>query len=119
MDDTTKNSLGVTNSYPHNGKLMHDYIAKYGVNRAELARKMNVSTTSVYQYAGSPSLQLSILWKASLALNHNFLAELGEKLPVDYITNREAEQKQQIDELQKELEKLKFELSIYKNIVGK
>jgi hypothetical protein len=54
-----------------------------------------------------------------LALNHNFLAELGEKLPVDHITNREAGQRQQIDELQKELEKLKFELSIYKNIVGK
>jgi len=80
---------------------------------------MNVSSTTVYQYAKSPSLQLSILWNASLALNHNFLAELGEKLPVDYITNRETEQRQQIDELQKEIEKLKFELSIYKNIVGK
>ena len=115
----TNDTTPVSDSYPHNGKLLQNYIKKNGVNRAAMARKMNVSNTTVYQYAESSSLQLSVLWKASLALNHNFVAELGELLPVEYITNREAEQRQQIDELQKELEKLKFELSIYKNIVGK
>ena len=104
---------------PHNGKLLADYIQNNRINRAELARKLNKSNTSVYQYAESPSLQMNILWKTSLALNYNFLAELGELLPVNYITVREKELQKQVETLQRELEKLNIELGAYKNIVGK
>lgn len=104
---------------PHNGKTLENYVLSSGINRAELARKMNVSNTSVYQYAESPSLQMSILWKASLALNHNFVAQLGEILPIGYLTKREKELENQVADLQKEMEKLNIELSVYKSIVGK
>jgi len=126
----TEDSIKVSDSYPHNGKFLQDYIKKNGVNRAEMARKMNVSNSTVYQYAESPTLQLSVLWKASLALNHNFLAELGELLPVEHSTKREAELEKRIKELEieleiktsiyeKQIERLNVELSGYKNTMGK
>lgn len=108
-----------TNAFPHNGNMLRGYFKLHSVNKAELARRISVAGSTVQQYLDSQSLQLGILWKISLALKHNFVAELGEKLQVDYKTQRETELEQQIEDLQSELEKTKFELSIYKNIVGK
>jgi len=119
MDIRKKHKLQSTNPYPHNGNMLKEYFTKHAVNCAEIARQMGVSGSSVFQYFESQSLQLGILWKASLALNHNFVAELGEKLSIDYVTAREAALQNQVATLETELEKLKFELSIYKNIVGK
>ena len=111
--DETKNNM------PHNGKLLTDYLLKNDINRAGLARKMNVSNTSVYQYAGSPSLQMSILWKASIALNHNFVAELGELLPVKHKTGNEIQLEEEIKALEAQMEKLNLELSVYKDVISK
>lgn len=111
--DETKNNM------PHNGKLLTDYLLKNDINRAGLARKMNVSNTSVYQYAGSPSLQMSILWKASIALNHNFVAELGELLPVKHKSGNEIQLEEKIKALEAQLEKLNLELSVYKDVISK
>ena len=111
--DETKNNM------PHNGKLLTDYLLKNDINRAGLARKMNVSNTSVYQYAGSPSLQMSILWKASIALNHNFVAELGELLPVKHKTGNEIQLEEKIKALESRIEKLNLELSVYKDVISK
>ena len=112
-DDETKNNM------PHNGKFLTDYVLKNDINRAALARKMNVSNTSVYQYAVSPSLQMSILWKASIALNHNFVAELGELLPVEHISGKEIQLEEKIKALEAQLEKLNLELSVYKDVISK
>ena len=112
-DDETKNNM------PHNGKFLTDYVLKNDINRAALARKMNVSNTSVYQYAVSPSLQMSILWKASIALNHNFVAELGELLPVKHKTGNEIQLEEEIKALEAQLEKLNLELSVYKDVISK
>lgn len=117
MRNTMKDSAGENVTFPHNGKLVENYVLKNGINRAELARKMNMATTSVYNYAGSASLQLGILWKISVAIKHNFIAELGEMMPVEFVSNREKEIQQQLEDLQKEFEKQNMELSIYKKIV--
>lgn len=112
----TEDLIKVSDSYPHNGKFLQSYIKMNGVNRAELARKLNVSNTTVYQYAESSSLQLSVLWKASLALNHNFVAELGELLPIEHSSKREAELETKIKTLELELE---IKTSIYEKLIGK
>lgn len=130
MNDNTNNTDGTGKTMPHNGKVLTNYVLNNRINRAELARKLNKSNTSVYQYAESPSLQMNILWKASLALNHNFIAELGELLPVEYSTKRETELENKIKAMEtelemktsiyeKQIEKLNIELSVYKSIVGK
>ena len=111
--DETKNNM------PHNGKFLTDYVLKNGINRALLARRMKVSNTSVYQYAESSSLQMSILWNASIALSHNFVAELGELLPVDYKSGKEIQLEEKIKALEAQLEKLNLELSVYKDVISK
>lgn len=111
MEDIKKENREISNSYPHNGKMLTDFIFKNRINRAGLARRLGVTPTAVYNYAECESLHLSTLWNASIALKHNFIAEIGALLPVEYTSPREKA-------LQEELEKLKFELSIYKNIIG-
>ena len=119
MKNDTINPDSAGKTMPHNGNLLTNYVLNNKINRADLARKMNRSNTSIYQYAESPSLQMGILWKISLILNHNFIAELGEKLPVKYVTAREKELQAQLETLQKELDRLNIELSVYKNIMVK
>lgn len=126
MSDTTNTTDITAKTMPHNGKLLANYILDNRINRAALARKLNKSNTSVYQYAESPSLQMHVLWKVSLALNHNFVAELGASLPVEYVTPKELELQNQIKALQEQIEGLKkeiehqqIEIGVYKNIVGK
>jgi len=105
--------------YPNIGKVLADYFKKASINRSKLSKQLSVPGPSINRYIEKDTLQFKTLWNISVALNHNFIAEMGEKLPVDYITQREVELKEQIASLQSELEKTKFELSIYKNIVGK
>jgi hypothetical protein len=119
MNDNPNNTDSNGKTMPHNGKFLSDYVLKNRINRAELARKMNVSNTSVYQYAESPTLQMGILWKASLALDFNFIAELGELLPVKHVSLREKELQEQVETLKKELEQLNIEIGVYKNIIRK
>ena len=126
MSNSRDNNYVSAKTMPHNGKLLADFIQNNKINRAELARQLNKANTSVYQYAESPSLQMHVLWKVSLALNHNFVAELGASLPVDYVTPKEQELQDQIEVLQEQIEGLKkenehqqIEIGVYKSIVGK
>ena len=126
MEKTFNDSAAADNSFPHNGQLFENYILKHRINKGDLARKMNLSTTSVYKYAQSPTLQLRILWNASLALKHNFIAELGALLPVRFVTPHEEElrielyaKQSEIEALQQQIEHLNIEISVYKSIVGK
>ncbi|HRZ98372.1 MAG TPA: hypothetical protein P5084_12520 [Paludibacter sp.] len=119
MDNLKENNSEIVESYPHNGNILLRFLLDNKINRSAIARKMNISTSTMYQYAESPSLQLSILWKVSMATKHNFIAELGERLPVEYVSKRESELIKQLDDVKSELEKVKFELAVYKNIVGK
>ena len=128
MSENAKKSVELDTEMPHNGKILTDYVRKNRINRAELARMMSVSSTSVYQYAESQSLQLSILWKASIALNFNFIAAIAEQLPVEFTTEKIAELENKIKALETELsirssiyetqmEKLTTELLEYKTLV--
>jgi hypothetical protein len=105
--------------YPNIGKVLADYLKKASINRSKLSKQLSVPGASINRYIEKDTLQFKTLWNISVALNHNFIAEMGEKLPVEFTTQRETKLNEQIESLQNELEKTKFELSIYKNIVGK
>ncbi len=102
--------------FQHNGKMLEGYFKQYSINKAELSRKMGLSPSTIQRYLEGDSLQFRILWKLSIALKHNFLAELTAQLPSEIVDNIKSERELA---LEMELEKVKFELSIYKNIVGK
>lgn len=119
MENSTKNSPTEAVTFPHNGQLLTNFILSNRINRVALAQKMNIEPSTIYNYVKSTTLQLSILWNASQALNHNFVAYLGELLPVEYVTKKEKELQLQVESLKKEIENLNLEISVYKSIVGK
>ena len=120
-------------AYPHAGRIVEKYLREHVSNRSQFARQMDVMPSTINQYFLSDSLQMGILWKLSLATNHNFILEIGSALPIDYPTpgvlslQQQLEAKQQEIEtmktemaaLQKQVEHLNIEVSVYKNIVGK
>lgn len=119
--------------YPHAGSIVEKYLSEHEPNQSQFARKMGVMPSTIRQYFTSDSLQMGILWKLSLITNHNFILEIGSKLPIDYPTpgvlnlQQQLEAKQQemetlkteIAALQKQVEHLNIEVSVYKSIVGK
>jgi len=119
METSNNSTVQPSASCPHIGKLLADYFEGISLNRAKLSRQLKLADSSVLRYLERDSMQLKTLWNISIALNHNFIAGLGEKLSVNYVTFRETELQNKVEELQKELEKLNIELSVYKNIVGK
>ena len=110
-----------TNSHvmPHMGRMLADHFTTLPLNRKQLAGRFKMWDTSLMRYLGRETFQVKMLWKLSLDLNRNFLAELGEKLPVEHITAREKELEAQVATLQKDMEKLNIELTVYKNIMAK
>ncbi|MFA6059207.1 MAG: hypothetical protein WC756_13470 [Taibaiella sp.] len=114
--------------YPHIGKLISKHIKLAGTNKAEVARKLSVSSGTVGSYGKNKSVQVGILWNVGMAIKHNFFAEIGTLMPIPFV-NTELEKsisefKQQLaakDELIKgkdeQIKDLEKELAIYKNIV--
>jgi transcriptional regulator with XRE-family HTH domain len=102
--------------FQHNGKMLAEYFESHSINKAALSRKMGMAPSTIQKYFESESLQFRILWKISVAIKHNFLAELTFQLPSEVVDQIKSARELELEE---ELEKVKFELSIYKNIVGK
>jgi hypothetical protein len=99
---------------PHNGSILKAYIKGHKLIQADVAREMGVLPSSLLGYYAHSSLQLRIWWKASLALKHNFIAELGEQHPVEFIFPHKDDE---VEKLRKEVEKLRMEVAIYKKIL--
>ncbi|MBV5283467.1 MAG: hypothetical protein JZU53_13685 [Paludibacter sp.] len=117
MDENSTTPKSKTKEgFQHNGKMLAEYFESNSINKAALSRKMGMSPSTIQKYFESESLQFRILWKISVAIKHNFLAELTAQLPSEVVDPIKSAREL---ELEQELEKVKFELSIYKNIVGK
>jgi transcriptional regulator with XRE-family HTH domain len=108
---------------PHNGNLLAKYIPEHYGSKSELARKMGVTLPGVNDYCRNSSLQTSVWWRASQALQHNFLAELADDLGIDYdskavLALREelTRAQQEINRLQQENGDLKIKVSVYESL---
>lgn len=104
-------------SYPHIGQFLRQYFAKHGVNRAGVARELDIAESTATGYMVQESLQFGILWKISLAINRNLLADLASRLPIAFATPREIALETELKALQEELNALKLENKIYKDLL--
>jgi transcriptional regulator with XRE-family HTH domain len=104
-------------SYPHIGQFLRQYFSKYGVNRAAVARELGVADSTTTRYMAQESLQFGILWKISVAINRNLLADLASRLPIAFATPREIALETELKALQEELNALKLENKIYKDLL--
>jgi hypothetical protein len=103
--------------YPHIGRFLTQYFAKNGVNRAAVARELNVADSTTTRYMVQESLQFGILWKISVAINRNLLADLASRLPIAFATPREIALETELKAVQEELIALKLENKIYKDLL--
>ena len=106
-------------SYPHIGRFLRQYFAKNGVNRAAVARELGVAESTTTRYMVQGSLQFGILWKISVAIKHNLLADLASRLPIAFATPREIALETELKAVQEELNALKLENKIYKALITK
>lgn len=118
MDNTIK--------APHTGSVLKTFLGRKGVSKAAVAQKLGYNTTCVYAYFKRPTMQVSLLWKLSILLGHNFFKDIAEQLPADLSNNVPpdttkdrllAAKDEQIAALQKENERLVMERDILKEVL--
>ena len=83
------------------GQLVEAERRRQRVTLAVLARRSKRNASAIARTLNRPSMQVYVLWELSVALNHNFFADLAQQL--DAATNGE------IDRQITELEQLKTE----------
>ncbi len=105
-----------TNPYPSIGQILDQFARLNHVNKSALSRSIGVSPKVVSDYFKRSSLQLGIIWNLSIALHHNFIAQIAEQMPIDFETKKEAALKNEIAALKDQIEKLEIELAVYKRI---
>lgn len=119
MIDFTKRYQKKRNDDPKDlGNYIRWHIEQNKIKKLSIAEYLDVSPTTLNQYFKQSSFQFSILWRISLAVKHNFIMELGEKLNIAYETKAEKELKAQLLQKEKEIEKLEIQLQVYKEISG-
>ncbi len=117
MPERSKKFLQKEDKDPvHIGNLVHWEIKQKLLRKKDIADKLSIAPTTLNQYFKQPSLQTVILWRLSRAINFNFLMYLGQKLDVDYLTEKEQTLQEQLKIKEKEIYTLKTQLEVYKQI---
>ncbi len=108
-----------TGDAPDLGNFIHWHINQNGIKKKVLSEQLRVLPTTVNKYFKQESLQFTILWRISKALQHNFLMELGEKwLKIPYQTQKEIDLQNQLDQKTTEINLLKAQLQVFREIHG-
>jgi hypothetical protein len=72
---------------PHIGNMLRTHIKKHRLFRSVLTRILGKPYSVVLRYEKKESLQCSLLWELSIAIKHNFFADLAAQLPPTFTTN--------------------------------
>ena len=106
---------------PNVGNMLKNYYHSKRVNKAALARKINRTSTTVQKFDTRRSLQCNVLWDISVALQHNFFADIAAQLPQSYTTNLPETNNpaHRIAQLEEENKTLAGHLELLKEIMGR
>ena len=116
-DKKYKNGKG--EQYPLIGNFIHYHILHHKIKKADVARQLGIIPTTLNDYFKRDSLQFAILWKLSLVLKHNFIAQLGEYLPFAYENKREKALKEELAEKNAHIQKLEIQLETLREMIRK
>lgn len=104
--------------HPHIGALVRKAMVNKGVSQAELAKRMQVTSSSMAQYLRNSSLQFGILWNLGIALEHDFLSELVNYYPSTISLNEKSKLVAELKEKTEKITDLEKEIKIYKSALG-
>ncbi|MCD9856305.1 hypothetical protein LUD75_16395 [Epilithonimonas sp. JDS] len=117
METTAKKFSQKEESDPlHIGNLVHWEIKQQNLKKKDVADHLGIIPTTLNQYFKQSSLQTKILWRLSRAIQFNFLMYLGQKLDVDFETEKEKALREQLKERDEEILSLKTQIGVYKQI---
>jgi transcriptional regulator with XRE-family HTH domain len=114
-----KHGLNRGEQYPIVGNFINYHIAQQGMKKSDVARALGINPNGLADYCKRDTLQFAILWKLSLVLKHNFIAQLGEYLPYRFETIREKALKEQLTEKDAQIQKLEIQLETFREMIGK
>lgn len=116
MDNNNKISLEDF----HFGSLLAAYIKKRKVPKAALGRKIGKNGDRILKYEKRKALDSDAIMELSIALKHNFFADIALLLPKEYTKEvpEEALLKTQISVLEREIEILKAEKAVLMEVMG-
>jgi hypothetical protein len=104
---------------PHLGTFIKNKIDEERLSYAEVCRRINIKQPTINGYFVQESLQTKIIWKLCHALQYNLFADIISFLP-EHIQNKNTTTTQKIIlAQQEEIEDLKKEIAIYKEILSK
>ena len=119
ISTSNKYKNGKGEHYPLIGNVIHYHIIQNKIKKADVARALGILPTGLNEYFKKESLQFAILWKLSLVLKHNFIAQLGEYVPCPYETKREKVLKEELAEKNAQIQKLEIQLDAFREMIGK
>lgn len=119
ISTSNKYKNGKGEHYPVIGNFIHYHIVHHKIKKAEVARQLGILPTGLNEYFKKESLQFAILWKLSLALKHNFIAQLGEYVPFPYENKREKALKEELAEKNAHIQKLEIQLETLREMIKK
>lgn len=70
--------------YPHIGNMIRKKLFDLHISTAEAARRLGVKTSTVHAYYKQPSVQFGIIWKLSIAVDHDFLSDIMAYYPENF-----------------------------------
>ena len=117
MTDST--SKAQAEQYPIIGNFIHYHITQQSQTKSEIAKAMGIAPKGLRAYFKRDTLQFAVLWKLSLVLKHNFLAQLGEYLPYRFETIQEKALKKELQEKNDYIQKLEIQLETLREIIRK
>ena len=104
---------------PHMGTFIKNKIDEQKISYAEVCRRMNITQPTINGYFNQQTLQTRTIWKLSQAIEYNLFTDLIVMLPTEIQNSNKTSFQQTIDDKQKEIEDLKKEITIYKDILKK
>ena len=72
---------------PHIGQMLKQHFRNKRLRRGAVARHLQKSYGTVYNYQSAANLRTHTLWQLCLTLKHNFFMDLAGQLPPDFTTN--------------------------------
>ena len=99
------------------GTFIKNRIDSQNSNYAEIARRMNIAQSTLNGYFVQQTLQTKTIWKLSHAIGYNLFTDLIRLLPEELQNSNKTSFQITIDNQQKEIEDLKKEITIYKEIL--
>ena len=102
-------------SFPHFGNWLKSYIKRNKIQNAGLAKKLNKELSTINGYKLRKSIQSSIVWDLSIALEHNIFAELAAQLPTHF--SMPDNENKELEELKAKVAQLTSERNLLKEIL--